>query len=89
MELDQLKLTLEENTNIFDIIYDCFELHTDTRKRHQIEMLREVIFELKRDFNKEFDALESEKEEQGFKIHELNEVIGELQSNLGYEQDLF
>lgn len=89
LQLEELKQTIEEGTNIFDIIYDCFELYTDTRKRHQIEMLREVIFELKRDFNKEFDALETEKEEQGFKIAELNEVIGELQSNLGYEQDLF
>lgn len=66
--LEELKTTIDENTNIFDLIYDCFELYTDTRKRHQIEMLREVIFELKRDFNNEFDSLEAEKGNQIYAI---------------------
>ncbi len=39
----------------------------------QIELLREVIFELKRDFNKEFDGLERFKEDQLFLIKEKNE----------------
>ena len=47
--------------NIYDLLYDAFELYTDQRKRSQIELIREVIFELKRDYNKEFDSLENYK----------------------------
>lgn len=55
----------------------------------QIELLREVIFELKRDYNKEFDSLERFKEDQIFLIREKNELIKELLSNLKTEDDLF
>jgi hypothetical protein len=47
-----------DKPNIWDLIYESYELYTDTRKRMQIGLLKEVIFELKRDFNSEFDALE-------------------------------
>lgn len=55
----------------------------------QIELLREVIFELKRDYNKEFDSLERFKEDQIFLIREKNELIKELLLNLKTEDDLF
>lgn len=45
-------------------------------------MLKEVIFELKRDFNKEFDGLERFKEDSLFSIKEKNEQIKELLNNL-------
>ena len=48
---------LDENAkapNIFELIYEPYELHTDIRKRNQIELVKECIFELKRGFNKEF-----------------------------------
>lgn len=48
----------------------------------QIELLREVIFELKRDFNKEFDSLEKFKEDCLFMIKEKNDLIKELLNNL-------
>jgi hypothetical protein len=61
-ELDDLKKALEaQPPNIYDLLYDAFELYTDQRKRSQIELIREVIFELKRDYNKEFDSLENYK----------------------------
>jgi hypothetical protein len=50
-ELEYLKSTLE-SPNIYDILYNAFELHTDKRKRCQIELLKECVFELKRDYNK-------------------------------------
>ena len=56
-ELEYLKNALED-PNIYDILYDSFELFTDKRKRSQIELLKECVFELKRDFNKEFDTFE-------------------------------
>jgi hypothetical protein len=46
-----------------DIIYEPFELYTDIRKRNQIEIIKNVIFELKKDFNKEFEDLEKNKED--------------------------
>jgi hypothetical protein len=59
-ELEDIKKALE-SPNIYDLIYDAFELYTDQRKRSQIELIREIVFELKRDYNKEFDTLESYK----------------------------
>jgi hypothetical protein len=46
-----------------DIIYEPFELYTDIRKRNQIEIIKNVIFELKKDFNWEFEDLEKNKED--------------------------
>ena len=71
-DLEACKASLE-NPNIYDLLYEPFELHTDKRKRTQIEILREVIFELKRSFNKEFLDLRNYKDEQLFLIKEKNE----------------
>lgn len=43
---------------MFDLIYEPFDLYTDVRKRNQIELIKGVIFQLKRNFNKEFKELE-------------------------------
>lgn len=40
------------------MLYEPYDLYRDKRKRCQIEFLKEVVFELKRDFNKEFTNLE-------------------------------
>lgn len=45
-------------------------------------MIKEVIFELKRDYNAEFKKLQDEKQEELFKIQEKMEAIAELQQNL-------
>ena len=70
--LDELKKKLDA-PNIWDLIYDAYELYTNPRKRMQLELLNEVIYELKRDYNKEFDSLERFKEDQLFLIKEKNE----------------
>jgi hypothetical protein len=75
--------------NIYDLLYDAFELYTDQRKRTQIEMIKEVIYELKRDYNAEFTALESYKQDQLYVIKEKMEAIAELQANLKQEPELF
>lgn len=46
------------------------------------------MFELKRDYNKEFDQLESFKHEQIYAIKERNEQIIELQQNLKHAEDV-
>lgn len=48
--LDERKASLEK-PGIYDLIYKTFELYTDARKRAQIELLTQVIFELKKSFN--------------------------------------
>jgi hypothetical protein len=78
-ELDELKKAIEgANPNIYDLLYDAFELYTDQRKRNQIELIREVIFELKRDYNEEFKTLLAAKGEELYKIKEKMETIAEL-----------
>lgn len=52
-------------------------------------MIKELIFELKRDFNLEFNALEKFKEDQIYAIKEKNSLIEELLENLGYDEELF
>lgn len=79
--LDEVKKKLD-HPNIWDLIYESYDLYTDPRKRMQIELLREVIFELKRDYNKEFESLEKFKEDSLFTIKEKNEMIRELLNNL-------
>lgn len=74
--LDEIKKKLD-HPNIWDLIYESFDL------------LREVIFELKRDFNKEFESLEKFKEDSLFTIKEKNEMIKELLTNLKQEDDIF
>ena len=55
--IDDLKASLESQ-NIFEMLYEPYDLYRDKRKRSQIEFIKEVVFELKRDFNKEFESLE-------------------------------
>ena len=78
-ELEDMKKALDESPiNIYELLYEGFELYTDQRKRTQIEMIKEVIFELKRDYNKEFMTLENYKQEQIYAIKEKMEQIVEL-----------
>mmetsp|Transcript_16751 Transcript_16751/g.22593 ORF Transcript_16751/g.22593 Transcript_16751/m.22593 type:complete len:423 (+) Transcript_16751:1113-2381(+) len=79
--IDDMKAALETN-NIFEFIYEPYELYRDNRKRAQIEFLKEVVFELKRDFNREFEQLEKYKEAQKFAIGEKNEIIQDLLESL-------
>ena len=61
-QLDELRAAIESpNPNIYDMLYDALDLYTEKRKRTQIELLNEVVFELKRDFNDEFNELEAQK----------------------------
>ena len=77
--MEELKAALNADPiNIYDLLYDAFELYTDQRKRTQIEMIKEVIYELKRDYNAEFTALESYKQDQLYVIKEKMEAIAEL-----------
>lgn len=75
--IDDIKKSLE-NPKAIDLIYEPYELYADGRKRNQIEILKSVVFELKDNFNAEFDALEKFKEDQIYNIKEKNLMIEEL-----------
>ena len=79
--IDDIKAGLESN-NIFEVLYEPYDLYRDKRKRSQIEFLKEVVFELKRDFNKEFETLEKFKNDHIFAIGEKNEQIRDLLESL-------
>ena len=70
--VDDLKAAIETGA-IFEMLYEPYDLYRDKRKRAQIEFLKEVVFELKRDFNKEFEQLEKYKGDHQFNIGEKNE----------------
>ena len=71
-----------ESSNIFEMLYEPYDLYRDKRKRSQIEFLKEVVFELKRDFNKEFENLEQQKTEHLFAIGEKQDQIKDLLESL-------
>jgi hypothetical protein len=74
---------------IRDLIYEPFELYTDVRKRNQIELIKEAVFELKKDFNDKFKELEDSKKNQIENIKEKNKMIEEILENLGQEEEMF
>lgn len=87
--IDAVKARLsEEEVNMFDLIYEPFELYTDVRKRTQIELIKGVIFQLKKNFNKEFVDLENYKQDRIFDIREKNSQIEELLENLKQEEEI-
>ena len=73
--IEDIKAILEKDKDVsaFELIYEPYELYKDSRKRAQIEFLKMAVFELKRDFNKEFEELEKQKFSQLFAISEKNE----------------
>jgi len=85
--IDDIKAGLESN-NIFEVLYEPYDLYRDKRKRCQIEFLKEVVFELKRDFNKEFETLEKFKNDHIFAIGEKNEQIRDLLESLNEPIDV-
>jgi len=58
---------------IWHLMYEPYELFTDVRKRNQIELIKDIVYALKQDFNKEFVELEEFKDAQTYVIKEKNE----------------
>lgn len=61
--MEKAKANLDKNPKAWDLLYEPYELFTDIRKRNQIEIIKQVVFELKKDFNEEFAALEQYKQD--------------------------
>ena len=73
----------------WDLLYEPGELYTDGRKRMQIELLQDVVFKLKEEYNKEFLHFEKFKDDQIFAIQERNNRITEILEDLKREETLF
>jgi WD40 repeat protein len=87
-ELEDLRNNLH-TLGSWDLIYEPFELYTDSRKRMQIEMIQDIVFKLKGEFNKEFENFQKFKDDQIFNIQERNNRITEILEDLKREEELF
>jgi hypothetical protein len=87
-EIEELRKDLG-TLGAWDLIYEPFELYTDGRKRMQIELLQEIVFNLKGEYNKEFESFQKFKDDQIFSIQERNNRITEILEDLKREETLF
>ena len=87
-ELEELRKDLS-TLDAWDLLYQPFELYTDSRKRMQIEMLHDVVFKLKEEYNKEFKDFQRLKDDQIFVIQEKNNRINEILEDLQQTDTLF
>ncbi|XP_022258701.1 cilia- and flagella-associated protein 43-like [Limulus polyphemus] len=70
-------------------LYNQIELTTREQKSQQIILLKEVIYEIKKEFNRKFDALYQEKVKEVGRIQERNKRIKEILNDLGREESVF
>ncbi len=79
----------EESDKLQDLLYHPFDLHTQQRRINQITLLKWIITNIKKNFNKEIIAiLELKKTEIG-KIEEKNERIKEIIKELNESVEIF
>ncbi|XP_076364504.1 cilia- and flagella-associated protein 43-like isoform X2 [Tachypleus tridentatus] len=64
------------------------ELTSRVLKSQQIILLKEVIYQIKKEFNRKFDALYQEKVKEVGRIQERNKRIKEILNDLGREKSL-
>ncbi|KAJ1140683.1 hypothetical protein NDU88_007031 [Pleurodeles waltl] len=66
-------------------LYDQMELHTREQKINQIILLQDIIHRIKVSFNKQFDAVCKQKEQEIARVKEKNVRIKEILRELGLE----
>uniref|UniRef100_A0A7S3NRD1 Uncharacterized protein n=1 Tax=Euplotes crassus TaxID=5936 RepID=A0A7S3NRD1_EUPCR len=87
-ELEDLKKDIHI-LGSWDLLYEPSDLYTDGRKKMQIEMLQDVVFALKQEYNKEFERFQRFKDDQIFAIQERSNRITEILEDLKREEELF
>ncbi|XP_030628306.1 cilia- and flagella-associated protein 43 [Chanos chanos] len=70
-------------------IYSQFVLHVREQKINQISMLQDIIYKVKTSFNKEFEAVYRQKEQELSRIRDRNRRIKEIMSELEVEEKLW
>ncbi|KAG8578874.1 hypothetical protein GDO81_010648 [Engystomops pustulosus] len=69
-------------------LYSQLEMHSREEKINQIILLKDIIFNVKTAFNKEFDVVYRQKEQEVSRVNERNQRILEIMSELNIQEKL-
>ncbi|EGF83145.1 hypothetical protein BATDEDRAFT_34015 [Batrachochytrium dendrobatidis JAM81] len=83
------KLLIKASRETTALLYDPFELNTKERRRIQSVLLGECILDIKAEFNRRFDIMFKQKQDEIIKIEEKNERIAEILLQLQLEETVF
>ncbi|ROL49549.1 Cilia- and flagella-associated protein 43 [Anabarilius grahami] len=70
-------------------LYNQFNLHVREQKINQITLLKDVIYKVKSTFNKEFEAIYKQKEQEINRVREKNKRISEIMTELDLSETLW
>ncbi|KAK2896717.1 hypothetical protein Q8A67_011205 [Cirrhinus molitorella] len=70
-------------------LYSQFNLHIREQKINQITLLKDVIYKVKSTFNKEFEAVYKQKEQEINRLREKNKRISEIMTELDLSETLW
>jgi chromosome segregation ATPase len=70
-------------------LYGALELFTNNRKRNQIVLLHNIIFSIKKEFNREFDKIMAHRQSSVDQLNDKNKRIEEILSELRKDRDIF
>ncbi|XP_051508041.1 cilia- and flagella-associated protein 43 [Myxocyprinus asiaticus] len=70
-------------------LYSQFNLHIREQKINQITLLKDVIYKVKTAFNKEFEALYKQKDQEINRVREKNKRISEIMAELDLSETLW
>ncbi|XP_697139.4 cilia- and flagella-associated protein 43 [Danio rerio] len=70
-------------------LYNQFNLHVREQKINQITLLKDVIYNVKSAFNKEFEAVYKQKEQEIHRTKEKNKRIFQIMAKLGISETLW
>ncbi|KFR00889.1 WD repeat-containing protein 96, partial [Opisthocomus hoazin] len=71
------------------ILYHQWDLHTREQKVNQIVLLKDIIYKVKTAFNKEFDIVAQQKEQEIAQVKERNLRIREILAQLDLQLDVW
>ncbi|XP_064320171.1 cilia- and flagella-associated protein 43 [Phalacrocorax carbo] len=71
------------------ILYHQWDLHTREQKVNQIVLLKEIIYKVKTAFNKEFDIIARQKEQEIARVKERNLRIREILAQLDLQVEVW
>ncbi|XP_059422267.1 cilia- and flagella-associated protein 43 isoform X2 [Carassius carassius] len=70
-------------------LYSQFNLHIREQKINQITLLKDVIYKVKSTFNKDFEAVYKQKEQEINRLREKNKRISEIMTELDLSETLW
>uniref|UniRef100_A0A663MGL3 Cilia- and flagella-associated protein 43 n=1 Tax=Athene cunicularia TaxID=194338 RepID=A0A663MGL3_ATHCN len=71
------------------ILYHQWDLHTREQKVNQIVLLKDIIYKVKTAFNKEFDTVARQKEQEIARVKERNVRIQEISAQLDLQVEVW